>query len=203
MTEKTSDFPQVIERLAATFCTAWVLGTTVDSEFETTLFTFCLEFHHIPVFDANKIGMILLLPLRRQKIVGTHSWQVVIINRPVAAPDLSSPMSILISREISLYLSIVSENLSELVECQVVNTQYSANSCVGEESVWIRGLPQSREISTRWLPSHYIGDAAAESTSEYSRSRLVPSALRRLYWAIFERYVRTVRFVRGSSTSSV
>jgi len=49
---------------------------------------------------------------------------------------------------------------------------------------------------------HCIGDAAAESTSEYSRSRLVPSASRRLYCSIFERYVRIVRFVRGSSTSS-
>jgi hypothetical protein len=38
-----------------------------------------------------------------------------------------------------------------------------------------------RDMPTRRRYGHCIGDAAAESTSEYSRSRLVPSALRRLY----------------------
>ncbi|GAB7010789.1 hypothetical protein JCM31271_27320 [Halorubrum trueperi] len=34
--------------------------------------------------------------------------------------------------------------------------------------------------------TYCIGDAAAESASEYSRSRVVPSALRGLYCAIFD-----------------
>ena len=52
---------------------------------------------------------------------------------------------------------------------------------------WPNSLLPKSVLSDALLVFHETGDAAAESTSEYSRSRLVPSASRRLYCAIFER----------------
>jgi len=55
-----------------------------------------------------------------------------------------------------------------------------------------RNTPIAREL----VAGYCMGDVAVAVTSEYSRSRLVPSAASRLYCSIFERYVRTVRLVR-------